>query len=49
MTIGYLDAGTGSLLVQAILGGAAGLGVAWKALKMRLARTTRVAKPDHNS
>ena len=36
MIFGYLDAGTGSLLLQAILGGAAGLVVAWKAWKARL-------------
>jgi hypothetical protein len=32
----YLDAGSGSLILQAILGGAAGLIVAFKAWKARL-------------
>lgn len=36
MIFGYLDAGSGSLILQAILGGAAGLVVAWKAWKARL-------------
>lgn len=36
MIFGYLDAGSGSLILQAILGGAAGLFVAFKAWKARL-------------
>lgn len=36
MIFGYLDAGSGSLLLQAILGGAAGILVAFKAWKARL-------------
>lgn len=36
MFFGYLDAGSGSLIIQAILGGAAGLAVAFKAWKGRL-------------
>lgn len=32
----YLDAGSGSLILQAILGGAAGLVVAFKAWKARM-------------
>jgi hypothetical protein len=36
MIFGYLDAGSGSLLLQAILGGLAGLAVAFKAWKARL-------------
>jgi hypothetical protein len=36
MIFGYLDAGSGSLILQAILGGAAGLLVAFKAWKARL-------------
>jgi len=36
MIFGYLDAGSGSLILQAIIGGAAGLVVAWKAWKARL-------------
>ncbi len=37
-TLAYLDAGTGSMLVQAILGGAAGLIVFLKATGRRLFR-----------
>lgn len=33
---GYLDAGSGSLLLQAILGGLAGIAVAFRAWKARL-------------
>ena len=33
---GYLDAGSGSLLLQALLGGLAGIAVAWRALKARV-------------
>ena len=33
MIFGYLDAGSGSLILQAILGGAAGILVAFKAWK----------------
>ncbi len=37
MIFGYLDAGSGSLILQAILGGAAGIAVAFKAWKAKLA------------
>jgi len=33
---GYLDAGSGSLILQAILGGLAGIAVAFKAWKARM-------------
>lgn len=36
MFFGYLDAGSGSLILQAILGGAAGIAVAFKAWKARM-------------
>ncbi len=36
--LAYLDAGTGSMLVQAVLGGAAGLAVFLKATGRRLFR-----------
>ena len=36
MYIGYLDAGSGSLILQALLGGSAGIAVAAKAWKNRL-------------
>lgn len=38
MIFGYLDAGSGSLLLQALIGGLAGLGVAYKAMRMKFAR-----------
>lgn len=34
--VGYLDAGSGSLLLQAILGGLAGIAVAFRAFKARM-------------
>ncbi len=34
--LGYLDAGSGSMLLQAILGGAAGIAVAFRAFKARM-------------
>jgi hypothetical protein len=36
MIFGYLDAGSGSLLLQALLGGAAGIAVAFRAWKSRI-------------
>ena len=36
MIFGYLDAGSGSLILQAILGGLAGIAVAFKAWKARM-------------
>ncbi len=38
MIFGYLDAGSGSLILQAVIAGAAGIGVAFKAMRMRMAR-----------
>jgi hypothetical protein len=38
MIFGYLDAGSGSLILQAVIAGAAGIGVAFKAMRMKLAR-----------
>lgn len=48
MIFGYLDAGSGSLLLQAILGGAAGILVAFKAWKARLTgkKTGNNAEPS---
>ena len=43
MLFGYLDAGSGSLILQAILGGAAGILVAFKAWKARLTGKQAVA------
>lgn len=36
MVFGYLDPGSGSLILQAVLGGVAGIGVAAKAMRNRL-------------
>lgn len=36
MTIAYLDPGTGSLIMQAVLGGIAGVAVLFRAGKQRL-------------
>lgn len=45
MIFGYLDAGSGSLLLQAVIGGLAGIGVAYKAMRMKYSRGGRV-EPD---
>lgn len=46
--LAYLDAGTGSLLLQALLGGLAGLGVAFRAVRARMSikRTLPSANQD---
>lgn len=46
MIFGYLDAGSGSLILQAILGGAAGILVAFKAWKARLMGKRALAEGD---
>ena len=45
MIFGYLDAGSGSLLLQALIGGLAGIGVAYKAMRMKYGRRGR-NEPD---
>ncbi|HEY5578776.1 MAG TPA: hypothetical protein VIL12_03685 [Acidimicrobiia bacterium] len=45
MIFGYLDAGSGSLLLQALIGGLAGIGVAYKAMRMKMARRNLEAEP----
>ncbi len=48
--ISYLDAGTGSMIVTAIAGGVAGIGVAFKMGMARLrSRVTGKPQPDHDS
>jgi hypothetical protein len=37
MILGYLDPGTGSLIIQTVLGGAAGLAVLYKSTRRRFA------------
>ena len=43
MIFGYLDPGSGSLILQALLGGLAGIGVAYKAWKQKRS-TKRLVK-----
>ena len=45
MIFGYLDPGTGSLILQALIGGLAGIGVAIKALRSRY-RRHKIDEPD---
>jgi len=49
MFFGYLDAGSGSLILQAILGGAAGILVAFKAWKARLTGKRALAEAEAES
>ena len=44
MILGYLDAGSGSLILQAILGGAAGLAIAFRAWKMKFSLARQRSK-----
>lgn len=46
MIFGYLDAGSGSLILQAILGGLAGIAVAFKAWKARMMGKKAMAEVD---
>lgn len=46
MILGYLDPGSGSLLLQAVLGGLAGIGVAFKTWRFRLRRGDDRARSD---
>ena len=46
MIIGYLDAGSGSLILQAILGGLAGIVVAFKAWKARMMSKKAIAEAE---
>lgn len=48
MLFGYLDAGSGSLILQAILGGAAGIAVAFKAWKARMMGKQAVAETSES-
>jgi hypothetical protein len=43
--VGYLDAGSGSMVMQAILGGVAAVGVTAKFYGRRLASRLRLRKP----
>ena len=49
MIFAYLDAGSGSLILQAILGGAAGILVAFKAWKARLMGKEAIAEASAES
>jgi hypothetical protein len=46
MILGYLDPGTGSLILQAVVGGLAGIGVAWKAWRSKAGRGGKTVEPD---
>ena len=46
MIFGYLDPGSGSLILQAVLGGVAGLGVAAKAMRNRWRARSVPDEPD---
>ena len=46
MIFAYLDPGSGSLLLQALLGGLAGVAVGFKAWRMRLAAKMRRGDKD---
>ncbi len=46
MLFAYLDAGSGSLILQALLGGAAGILVAFKAWKARLVGKGAIAEAE---
>lgn len=48
MIFGYLDPGSGSLILQAVIGGLAGLGVAIKAFRARhgLGKSKTAAGPE---
>ena len=46
MQLGYLDAGTGSMIVQAIVGGTAAAAVFGRMYWNRLLRLLRIRKPD---
>jgi hypothetical protein len=44
MIFGYLDPGSGSLILQAILGGLAGIAVAFKAWKSKLSMKKQISE-----
>jgi hypothetical protein len=46
VVVGYLDAGTGSLLLQALAGGAAGIAVAGKLYWRRIKRVFARREPS---
>ena len=45
----YLDPGTGTLIVQALLGGTAGVAVLFKTKRSRLARKNKAAEADQET
>jgi hypothetical protein len=50
MIFGYLDPGSGSLLLQAVIGGATGIAVAYKAWRSKygLGRSRNADAPDED-
>lgn len=47
--LGYIDPGTGSILIQAIVGGVAAAAVAAKFYWRRLLRVLRIRKPEESA
>jgi hypothetical protein len=47
--LGYLDAGSGSMLLQIILGGVAAIGVSAKMGWRRILRTLRIRRDDDDT
>ena len=46
--LGYLDPGSGSMLLQIVAGGAAAVAVTGKLYWRRLLRLLRIRKPEHD-
>lgn len=46
MIFGYLDPGSGSMILQAVIGGLAGIGVAFKAYRARRAINKAGSTPE---
>jgi hypothetical protein len=46
MIFGYLDPGSGSMILQAVIGGLAGIGVAFKAYRARRAINKAGTTPE---
>ncbi|MEA3510916.1 MAG: hypothetical protein U9R51_05720 [Actinomycetota bacterium] len=44
--VAYLDPGTGTLIVQALLGGTAGVAVLFKTKRSRMARKSKAAEAE---
>jgi hypothetical protein len=49
MIFGYLDPGSGSLILQAVIGGLTGLAVAWKAFRAKRGLGKVEPDPDQDN